>query len=57
MGSGLLRGSRAYLLLNNPPVETANNKVTALQYTFFWGFTPWAMYSLFGLIWLYIKKT
>jgi choline-glycine betaine transporter len=24
--------------LNNPPVETANNKVTALQYTFFhWG--------------------
>jgi glycine betaine transporter len=46
--------------LNNPPVETANNKVTALQYTFFhWGFTP-AMYSLFGLIVaynLYIKKT
>jgi glycine betaine transporter len=37
--------------LNNPPVETANNKVTALQYTFFsLGFTPWAMYSLFGLI-------
>jgi choline-glycine betaine transporter len=42
-------GSRAYLLQNNPPVETANNKVTA-QYTFFhWGL-PWAMYSLFGLI-------
>jgi len=62
MGSGLLLRAvqePAYYL-NNPPVATANNKVTALQYTFFhWGFTPWAMYSLFGLIVaynLYVKK-
>lgn len=62
MGSGLLLRAvqePAYYL-NNPPVQTANNKVTALQYTFFhWGFTPWAMYSLFGLIVaynLYVKK-
>jgi choline-glycine betaine transporter len=34
------------LLIIKPPVETANNKVTALQYTFSLGFTPWAMYSL-----------
>ncbi|MFB0909420.1 MAG: BCCT family transporter [Flavobacterium sp.] len=62
MGSGLLLRAvqEPTYYLNNPPVETANNKVTALQYTFFhWGFTPWAMYSLFGLIVaynLYIKK-
>jgi glycine betaine transporter len=44
-------GSRAYLL-NNPPVETANNKVT---HTLFYN----GLYSLFGLIVaynLYIKK-
>jgi glycine betaine transporter len=63
MGSGLLLRAvqEPTYYLNNPPVETANNKVIALQYTFFhWGFTPWAMYSLFGLIVaynLYIKKT
>jgi glycine betaine transporter len=59
VGSGLLFASGSRLLIiNNPPVETANNKVTALQYTFHWGFTPWAMYSLFGLIVAYnlIKK-
>jgi glycine betaine transporter len=60
MGSGLLlRAVQEPTYLNNPPVETANNKVTALQYTFFhWDFT-WAMYSLFGLIVaynFYIKK-
>jgi glycine betaine transporter len=62
MGSGLLLRAvqEPTYYLNNPPIETANNKVTALQYTFHWGFTPWAMYSLFGLIVaynLYIKKT
>jgi glycine betaine transporter len=61
MGSGLLLRAvqEPTYYLNNPPVETANNKVTALQYTFSLGFTPWAMYSLFGLIVaysLYIKK-
>jgi glycine betaine transporter len=62
MGSGLLLRAvqEPIYYLNNPPVETINNKVTALQYTFFhWGFTPWAMYSLFGLIVaynLYVKK-
>jgi glycine betaine transporter len=63
MGSGLLLRAvqEPTYYLNNPPVATVNNKVTALQYTFFhWGFTPWAMYSLFGLIVaynLYVKKT
>ena len=62
MGSGLLLRAvqEPIYYLNNPPVATLNNKVTALQYTFFhWGFTPWAMYSLFGLIVaynLYVKK-
>ena len=63
MGSGLLLRAvqEPTYYLNNPPVATVNGKVTALQYTFFhWGFTPWAMYSLFGLIVaynLYVKKT
>jgi glycine betaine transporter len=62
MGSGLLLRAvqEPTYYLNNPPIETANSRITALQYTFFhWGFTPWAMYSLFGLIVaynLYIKK-
>jgi glycine betaine transporter len=59
MGSGLLLRAvqEPTYYLNNPPVETANNKVTALQYTF--QGLQWAMYSLFGLIVaynLYIKK-
>jgi glycine betaine transporter len=39
MGSGLLLRAvqEPTYYLNNPPVETANNKVTALQYTFHWG--------------------
>ena len=63
MGSGLLLRAvqEPTYYLNHPPVATVNNKVTALQYTFFhWGFTPWAMYSLFGLIVaynLYVVKT
>lgn len=62
MGSGLLLRAvqEPSYYLNNPPVDTVNSRVTALQYTFFhWGFTPWAMYSLFGLIVaynLYVKK-
>lgn len=63
MGSGLLLRAvqEPIYYFNNPPVTTSDPSVTALQYTFFhWGFTPWAMYSLFGLIIaynLYIKKT
>jgi glycine betaine transporter len=60
MGSGLLLRAvqEPTYYLNNPPVETANNKVTALHTFFHWGL-QWAMYSLFGLIVaynLYIKK-
>ncbi len=62
MGSGLLLRAvqEPVYYLNNPPVATTNAEVLALQYTFFhWGFTPWAMYSLFGLIVaynLYVRK-
>ncbi|PBJ15877.1 BCCT family transporter [Flavobacterium sp. ACN6] len=62
MGSGLLLRAvqEPVYYFNNSPVSTANAAQTALQYTFFhWGFTPWAMYSLFGLLVahnLYIKK-
>lgn len=62
MGSGLLLRAvqEPVYYYNNSPVITNNAKETALQYTFFhWGFTPWAMYSLFGLLVaynLYIKK-
>lgn len=62
MGSGLLLRAvqEPVYYFNNPPITTDNVKELALQYTFFhWGFTPWAMYSLFGLIVaynLYIKK-
>ncbi|NRS88861.1 glycine betaine transporter [Flavobacterium sp. 7E] len=63
MGSGLLLRAvqEPVYYFSNAPVATTNNKITALQYTFFhWGFTPWAMYSLFGLIVaynLYVNKT
>jgi glycine betaine transporter len=44
----------------NSPVQGIEKKSLALQYTFFhWGLTPWAMYSLFGLIvsyGLYIQR-
>ncbi|MFH6967968.1 BCCT family transporter [Flavobacterium sp. FlaQc-28] len=53
MGSGLLLRAvqEPMYYLQNPPVPTYDSKQIALQYTFFhWGFTPWAMYSLFGLI-------
>lgn len=62
MGSGLLLRAvqEPVYYLNNPPIPTQNNQILSLQYTFFhWGFTPWAMYSLFGLIVaynLYINK-
>jgi hypothetical protein len=40
MGSGLLlRAVQEPTYYLNPPVETANNKVTALQYTFFGVYT------------------
>lgn len=53
MGSGLLLRAvqEPMYYLQNPPVHSYDSKQIALQYTFFhWGFTPWAMYSLFGLI-------
>ena len=53
MGSGLLLRAvqEPMYYLQNPPVTAYDSKQIALQYTFFhWGFTPWAMYSLFGLI-------
>jgi glycine betaine transporter len=52
MGSGLLLRAvqEPVYYLQNPPVSTDNPRVLSMQYTFFhWGFTPWAMYSLFGL--------
>ena len=62
MGSGLLLRAvqEPMYYFQNPPVTGYDSKQIALQYTFFhWGFTPWAMYSLFGLIVaynLYINK-
>lgn len=62
MGSGLLLRAvqEPIFYLNNPPIQTNKAEILSLQYTFFhWGLTPWAMYSLFGLIIsynLYIKK-
>ena len=53
MGSGLLLRAvqEPMYYLQNPPITVYDSKQIALQYTFFhWGFTPWAMYSLFGLI-------
>lgn len=53
MGSGLLLRAvqEPMYYLQNPPISGYEPKQVALQYTFFhWGFTPWAMYSLFGLI-------
>ncbi len=62
MGSGLLLRAvqEPVYYLHNPPVDGMDAKQIALQYTFFhWGFTPWAMYSVFGLIVaynLYLRK-
>ncbi|MBL7711941.1 MAG: BCCT family transporter [Chitinophagaceae bacterium] len=62
MGSGLLLRAvqEPIYYYRYPPVSHIGPEQLALQYTFFhWGFTPWAMYSLFGLMvaWqLYIKK-
>lgn len=62
MGSGLLLRAvqEPVYYYRHPPVSHIDPEQLALQYTFFhWGFTPWAMYSLFGLMvaWrLYIKK-
>jgi glycine betaine transporter len=53
MGSGLLLRAvqEPMFYLQNPPITVYDSKQIALQYTFFhWGFTPWAMYSIFGLI-------
>lgn len=62
MGSGLLLRAvqEPVYYYQHPPVSHVAPGQLALQYTFFhWGFTPWALYSLFGLMvaWqLYIKK-
>ncbi|WP_247236518.1 BCCT family transporter [Telluribacter sp. SYSU D00476] len=53
MGSGLLLRAvqEPVYYYQHPPVSLVERKQVALQYTFFhWGLTPWAMYSLFGLI-------
>jgi len=62
MGSGLLLRAvqEPVYYFNNPPVLSENASQMALQYNYFhWGFTPWAFYSVFGLIVaynLYVKK-
>ncbi len=62
MGSGLLLRAvqEPVYYYNNPPVHSDNARQMALQYNYFhWGFTPWAFYSVFGLIVaynLYIQK-
>lgn len=62
MGSGLLLRAvqEPVYYLKKPPVAGVNPKHLALEFTYFhWGITPWAMYSLFGLIIaynLYIRK-
>ena len=53
MGSGLLLRAvqEPMFYLQKPPITVYDSKQIALQYTFFhWGLTPWAMYSIFGLI-------
>jgi len=53
MGSGLLLRAvqEPVFYYQHPPVATAARKELALQYTYFhWGLTPWAMYSVFGLL-------
>ncbi len=62
MGSGLLLRAvqEPVYYFNNPPVLSENASQMALQYNYFhWGFTPWAFYSVFGLIVaynLYVQK-
>jgi glycine betaine transporter len=62
MGSGLLLRAVQEPLhyFQHPPIDNVPPKVLSLQYTFFhWGITPWAMYSLFGLIlayYMYIRR-
>ncbi len=62
MGSGLLLRAvqEPIYYYTHPPIANKAAQQLALQYTFFhWGFTPWALYSLFGLMvaWqLYIRK-
>ncbi len=62
MGSGLLLRAvqEPVYYYTHPPVNNKAPEQLALQYTFFhWGFTPWALYSLFGLLvaWqMYIRK-
>ncbi len=53
MGSGLLFRAvqEPVYYYAHPPVGGREAQELALEYSFFhWGFTPWAMYSLFGLI-------
>lgn len=62
MGSGLLLRAvqEPLYYFQHPPIDNLQPKVLSLQYTFFhWGITPWAMYSLFGLIlayYMYIRR-
>lgn len=54
MGAGLLLRAvqEPVYFYNHPPaIQDYKNGVYALQYTFFhWGLTPWAFYTMFGLI-------
>lgn len=54
MGAGLLLRAvqEPVYFFSHPPKATGlDPEVFALQYTFFhWGFTPWALYGLFGLL-------
>lgn len=53
MGSGLLLRAvqEPVYYYQHPPVSLPDRRQLALEFTFFhWGLTPWAMYSLFGLI-------
>jgi glycine betaine transporter len=43
-------GQEPTYYLNNPPIETAIIRLPLYNTFFSLGFTPWAMYSLFGLI-------
>ena len=53
MGSGLLLRAiqEPVFYQQNPPVLSHSAEQVSLTFSFFhWGFTPWAMYSIFGLI-------
>ncbi len=62
MGSGLLLRAvqEPVYYLQHSPVAVYPAPLLSLQYTYFhWGFTPWTLYSVFGLVvafYLYVHK-